>query len=188
MEREKESKKIAFEINKERSKRFINTENLFKLIEKVKKKKNFKIHPATKVFQALRIFVNKEITELINGLILASKILKKDGFLVVVTFHSIEDRIVKYFFRSLTENSSISRYLPKIEYPDKIFKNIIKKPILPSEREIKENAQSRSAKLRYIIKKNDNYEFKVDIFDRFKSLIEIENLGNKLWKNFQWYY
>ena len=59
------------------------------------------------------MFVNKEITELIKGLVFASKILKKDGFLIVVTFHSIEDRIVKYFFKSLTENKSISRYLPK---------------------------------------------------------------------------
>ena len=51
-------------------------------------------------FQALRMFVNKEITELIKGLVFASKILKKDGFLIVVTFHSIEDRIVKYFLKS----------------------------------------------------------------------------------------
>ena len=99
------------------------------------------------------MFVNKEITELIKGLVFASKILKKDGFLVVVTFHSIEDRIVKYFFKSLTENKSISRYLPKMDEPDKIFKNLIKKPIIPTKKEINENARSRSAKLRYIIKK-----------------------------------
>ena len=67
-----------------------------------------------KVFQALRIFVNKEISELIYGLINATKILKKDGILAVVTFHSLEDKIVKYFFKSLSENKSISRYEPKI--------------------------------------------------------------------------
>ena len=74
---------------------------MVEIIEKTKKKKNFKIHSATKVFQALRIFVNKEISELIYGLINATKVLKKDGVLAVVTFHSLEDRIVKYFFKSL---------------------------------------------------------------------------------------
>ena len=69
-----------------------------------------------KIFQALRIFVNQEISEeLIHGLINAAKILKKDGVLVVVTFHSLEDKIVKYFFRNLSEHKSISRYEPKIK-------------------------------------------------------------------------
>ena len=110
---EKEAKKIANQIAIERKKKEIDTESLVSLIEKTKTKKNFKTHSATKVFQALRIFVNKEISELIYGLIAASKILKKDGVLLVVTFHSLEDRIVKYFFKSLSENKSISRYLPK---------------------------------------------------------------------------
>ena len=176
---DKDAKKIAQRITKERLKTKIDTKNLVELIDSVKKK-NFKIHNSTKVFQALRMFVNKEITELIKGLVFASKILKKDGFLVVVTFHSIEDRIVKYFFKSLTENKSISRYVPKMDEPDKIFKNLIKKPIIPSKKEINENARSRSAKLRYIIKKKDAFEFDSDVFDKFKSLIEIENFGNKL--------
>jgi len=60
------------------------------------------VHSATKVFQALRILVNKEISELIFGLINATKVLKKDGLLAVVTFHSLEDKIVKYFFRITT--------------------------------------------------------------------------------------
>ena len=76
---EKEAKKIAFNIVKDRSKKKFNTKTLVELIEKVKRKKNFKIHSATKVFQALRIFVNKEISELIFGLINATKVLKKDG-------------------------------------------------------------------------------------------------------------
>ena len=71
------------------------------------------MHAATKVFQALRIFVNKEITELIYGLINATKILKKNGIIIVVSFHSLEDKIVKYFFKSLSENKSVSRYMPK---------------------------------------------------------------------------
>ena len=78
------------------------------MIEKTKRKKNFKTHSATKVFQALRIFVNKEISELIFGLIAAAKILNKDGILAVVTFHSLEDKIVKYFFKSLSEKKYFS--------------------------------------------------------------------------------
>ena len=95
------------------------------------------IHNATKVFQALRIFVNKEISELIYGLIAAVKVLKKDGVLAVVTFHSLEDKIVKSFFKDLSENKSVSRYVPKIEQPDTLFKMVQKKPIIPSEKELK---------------------------------------------------
>ncbi len=177
---EKEAKKIAFKIINERQKKEIDTKNLVDLIEKTKKLKNFKIHSATKVFQALRIFVNKEISELINGLIIATKVLEKDGILAVVTFHSLEDKIVKYFFKSLSENKSISRYMPKMEQLDILFKNISKKPIIPSAKELKENIPSRSAKLRYVIKKKDFYEFETDIFEKFNYLLEVENLGNKL--------
>ena len=147
---------------------------------KKQKEKKFKIHSATKVFQALRIFVNKEISELIYGLIAASKVLKKDGVLAVVTFHSLEDKIVKYFFKSLSENKSISRYVPKIDQPETLFKLIKKKPIIPSDKELKENIPSRSAKLRYVIKKDDFYNFETDIFKKFEYLIKIENFGNKL--------
>jgi 16S rRNA (cytosine1402-N4)-methyltransferase len=100
---EKESKFIARNIIKERSKKKIDTQTLVEIIDKTKRKKNFKVHNATKVFQALRILVNKEISELIFGLINATKVLKKDGVLAVVTFHSLEDKIVKYFFKSLSE-------------------------------------------------------------------------------------
>ena len=112
---EKDAKIIASKIAKERKVEKIDTKTLVSLIEKSKTKKNSKIHSATKVFQALRIFVNNEISELIYGLIAASKVLKKNGVLAVITFHSLEDRIVKYFFKSLSENKSISRYLPKMK-------------------------------------------------------------------------
>ena len=177
---EKEAKRIVFNIIKERKAQEISTERLVKLIEKTKRKKNFKTHSATKVFQALRIFVNKEISELINGLIAASRILKKDGILVVVTFHSLEDKIVKYFFKSLSENKSISRYVPKLDQVNTLFTMVKKKPIIPSSKELKENISSRSAKLRYIIKKDDIYDFNTDIFKKFEDLLEIENFGNKL--------
>ena len=120
-----------------------------------KEKKNKKTHSATKVFQALRIFVNKEISELIYGLINAAKVVKKDGIIAVVTFHSLEDKIVKYFFKSLSENKSVSRYMPKGDEQVNLLKLINKKPIIASEKEIKENPPSRSAKLRYVIKKEN---------------------------------
>ena len=177
---EKYAKKIASSIVKQRSINKIDTKCLVEIIEKNKKKKNFKIHSATKVFQALRIFVNKEITELIYGLIAAAKVLKKDGILAVVTFHSLEDKIVKYFFKSLSEKKSISRYVPITEESETLFRMLEKKPRTPSKTELKENLPSRSAKLRYIVKKDDFYNFKTDILKKFEHLIEIENFGNKL--------
>ena len=177
---EKYAKKIASSVVKQRKINKIDTKSLVELIEKTKKKKNFKIHSATKVFQALRIFVNKEITELIYGLIAAAKVLKKDGILAVVTFHSLEDKIVKHFFKSLSEKKSISRYIPKIEESETLFRMLEKKPRTPSKTELKENLPSRSAKLRYIVKKDDFYNFKTDILEKFEHLIEIENFGNKL--------
>ena len=177
---EKYAKKIASSVVKQRSIHKIDTQSLVEIIEKTKKKKNFKIHSATKVFQALRIFVNKEITELIYGLIAAAKVLKKDGILAVVTFHSLEDKIVKHFFKSLSEKKSISRYIPKIEESETLFRMLEKKPRTPSKTELKENLPSRSAKLRYIVKKDDFYNFKTDILEKFEHLIEIENFGNKL--------
>ena len=177
---EKESKKIARNIIKERSKQKIDTQLLVKIIEKSKSFKSYKIHSATKVFQALRIFVNKEISELINGLINGLKVLEKDGVIAVVTFHSLEDKIVKYFFKSLSENKSISRYMPSQDQPDTLLKLSQKKPIIASKKELAENFPSRSAKLRYAIKKKDFYDFETDIFDKFQSLLEIENIGNQL--------
>ena len=177
---EKEAKKIANNIVKERKTKSIDTKSLVNLIEKTKKKKNFKIHTATKVFQALRIFVNKEVSELINGLISATKMIKKDGVLAVVTFHSLEDKIVKYFFKSLSENQSISRYVPKLDQPKILFELKEKKPIVPSDKELKENLPSRSAKLRYVIKKRDFYDFKTDIKKKFHNFLEIENFSKKL--------
>jgi len=128
----------------------------------------------------LRIFVNKEISELIYGLINAVKVVKKNGIIVVVTFHSLEDKIVKYFFKSLSESKSISRYMPKGDEQVKLLKLVHKKPITPSENEISENPPSRSAKLRYAVKKEDFYEFETDILDKFNYLIEIENFSKKL--------
>ena len=177
---EKESKRVAHNIVEDRKSHEITTEELVRIIESSKRNKNYKTHSATKIFQALRIFVNKEISELIYGLINATKIVKKNGVIAVVTFHSLEDKIVKYFFKSLSENRSVSRYMPKVEEKNNIFNLINKKPIIPSKKEIDENPPSRSAKLRYVIKKDDLYEFETDILDKFSYLIKIENFSKKL--------
>ena len=177
---EKDSNRIAHNIVEDRATRDITTEELVRIIDSSKRKKNQKTHSATKVFQALRIFVNKEISELIYGLINAAKVVKKDGIIAVVTFHSLEDRIVKYFFKSLSENKSVSRYMPKGEEKVNLFKSLSKKAIVPSKKEIHENPPSRSAKLRYVIKKEDFYDFETDILEKFDHLIRIENFSKKL--------
>ena len=177
---EKDSKKIAYKVVKNRDTKKINTQDLVKIIESSKKKKNFKIHIATKVFQALRIFVNNEISELIYGLINATKILKPGGIIVVVTFNSLEDKIVKFFFKSLSEKKSVSRYMPKTEEKDNLFKLVNKKPILPSVKEIKQNFPSRSAKLRFAIKDKEISNFEKDILEKFDYLLEIEKLSRKI--------
>ena len=177
---ENDAKLISRNIVKQRLLKELNTQDLVKIIEQSKRKKNYKVHSATKTFQALRIFVNKEVSELIHGLINSVKILKKDGILAIVTFHSLEDKIVKYFFKSLSEHKSISRYKPRIEQKKISFKMPLKKPIFPSEKEVKENPPSRSAKLRYLIKQEEIFEIETDILEKFSHYLEIENLSSKL--------
>ncbi len=177
---ERDSKRIAYKIIKERKKKEIDTQKLVKIIESSKIKKNYKIHSATKVFQALRIFVNKEISELIYGLINAARVLDEGGIVVVVSFNSLEDKIIKYFFRSLSETKSVSRYMPQGKKKNNLFKLTNKKPITPSTKEIEENKPSRSAKLRFAIKAKNISNFKTDILDKFNYLIKIENYSEKL--------
>ena len=97
---EKDGKIIANKIDKYRKKNPIKSSKELALIVKEAKKKykNYKKNPATKTFQAIRMFVNKELSELISGLMSATKLLSDGGILVVVSFHSLEDRIVKNFF------------------------------------------------------------------------------------------
>ena len=127
---EKYSKKIAREIVKKRKDKIIKTEDLVKIIDNVKKYQKTKIHNSTKVFQALRILVNKEISELINGLVNSFNLIPTGSMIAVVTFHSIEDKIVKFFFKYYSEQRNFSRYFPKNEVSEKCFKLINKKPIL----------------------------------------------------------
>ena len=110
------------------------------------------------------------------------KILKKNGLIVFVSFHSLEDKIIKTFFKLLSENNKISRYLPDNISRPNILKLVKKKPIIPSDKEIKINKPSRSAKLRYAIKINDIKNFETEVYKKFQFLIDIEKLSDKLWK------
>ena len=175
---EKEAKIIAKNIVKARSdKKITKVNELVKIIEKSKKIKfPSKINPSTKTFQALRIFVNKEITELINGMVNATKYLKPGGKIVIVTFHSIEDKIVKFFFKNFSKNkSNPSRYLPE-ENSDSLalFENYINKIIKPSKEEIRNNNPSRSAKLRFAVRSKNNFFYPKIFFQKFNKYLRIE--------------
>ena len=173
------SKSIANKICYLRKEKKILTEDLVKIINFVKKNNKKKIHNATKIFQALRIFVNQEISELINGLINSFNITPVGGIIVVVTFHSIEDKIVKFFFKNFSEEVKSSRYLPKVDSSNQLFKLLKKKPTLPKDAEINHNPRSRSAKLRYGIKISNKGDFS-ELLKKFDYLLKIENLSNKL--------
>ena len=114
------------------------------------------IDPATRTFQALRIFVNGELEELQRALHAAETLLKKDGRLVVVTFHSLEDRIVKQFMREVSSSgASPSRHaptLPDATAPSPTFRLVTHKALTASDREIATNPRARSAKLRAAIR------------------------------------
>ena len=172
---EKYAKPISKKIAQVRENEEIDTKNLVKIIESIKKI-NARKNNSTKVFQALRIFVNREISELISGLINAYNILPIGGLIVVVTFHSIEDKIVKFFFKEYSKIANSSRYLPKNFSTKKYFNLTNKKPIIPSSNEIKINPPSRSAKLRFAYKSKDGCDFKKFV-NNFNYLRDIENLN-----------
>ena len=147
------SRPIAKMIVSEREKKEINT--TLELVEVIKKSVPYKYfvtkHPERQIFQAIRIEVNNELNILENTLRDAVSMLKPGGRICVITFHSLEDRIVKNVFKSLSEVNPLVKGLPVI--PDEykpVIKLINKKPILPSELELEENSRSRSAKLRII--------------------------------------
>ncbi len=176
---EKDASRIAKNIIKTRlGKKITKVDQLVEIIKK-SKKKNYtsKINPSTKTFQALRIFVNKEITELVRGIINATKILKPGGKILIVSFHSIEDKIVKYFFSNFSSNrSKPSRYLPEnkdthISLFDK-YKNEIFKP---SHLEIIKNPPSRSAKLRYATRSKNKFIYPTELLNKFKKYLDLEN-------------
>jgi 16S rRNA (cytosine1402-N4)-methyltransferase len=147
---ENQAPRIAHAIDKHRAEKpFETTRDLAGLIELVTPRKmKDKIHPATRVFQALRIFVNDELGELAQALFAAERALKPGGRLVVVTFHSLEDRIVKKFFSDRGGKASGSRHLPIAHERAATFEPVGKSMVSAGEEEAQANPRARSAKLR----------------------------------------
>ena len=124
------------------------TLGLAAVIEKVVWPRPGTIHPATRTFQALRIFVNEELDELADALAAAESVLKPGGRLVVVSFHSLEDRIVKTFLVERGRQAGSSRHLPEVARPAPTFRLLTGRPVTPDDAEIAANPRARSAKLR----------------------------------------
>jgi 16S rRNA (cytosine1402-N4)-methyltransferase len=124
------------------------TQALADIVGKVVRSKPNEIHPATRTFQGLRIFVNAELDELHLALAAAERVLKPGGRLVVVSFHSLEDRIVKDFFNARGKIGGGSRHLPEVAQAAPSFQILTKRPVTPGEAEVSSNPRARSAKLR----------------------------------------
>ena len=176
---EKQAGRIARAIEKRRADEpFRTTRDLAGLIEIVTPRKmTDKIHPATRVFQALRVFVNDELGELARALFAAERALKPGGRLVVVTFHSLEDRIVKKFFADRSGRASGSRHMPMVAERAATFEPIGKPMVGASEEEAARNPRARSAKLRAGLRTHTAAE-KADlsIFD-LPDLASLEKFG-----------
>jgi 16S rRNA (cytosine1402-N4)-methyltransferase len=149
---ERASRRIAKAVVLAREEAEISTTaRLSEIVERASGGKRSKIHPATRVFQALRIFVNDELGELARALRAAERLLRPLGRLVVVTFHSLEDRMVKAFLRDRSgrAGSGGSRHAPELEAgPAPSFKLIARKALVASDAECAANPRARSAKLR----------------------------------------
>jgi len=176
---EKNSKLISKKIVLERQEKNLDTQDLVNIVKRIKKRHYTKTNPATKVFQALRIFVNKEISELSKSLEASASIVSQNGIVLTVSFHSLEDKICKFFFNYLSKQDRVSRYLPEKKTTKKSFSLITKKPITPSSQELKLNPPSRSAKLR-AIKKIGLYENNMNVFEKYANLLKIENFSKKI--------
>lgn len=150
---EKKSRQIAQKIIEMRQLHPIETTTqLADIVHSVLKKKIGLLDSATRTFQAIRIAVNNELNELKNALQAAARILKPEGHLVVVDFHSLEDRIVKTFFKeNSNKKTHVSRYGASAPTSDKLF-SYVSKVILPSASELSSNPRARSAKMRFAIK------------------------------------
>ncbi|GAC1338359.1 MAG: 16S rRNA (cytosine(1402)-N(4))-methyltransferase RsmH [Beijerinckiaceae bacterium] len=152
---ERESRRIARAIVMDRaSAPFTTTKALADLVARIVPHKPTDMHPATRTFQALRIAVNDELGELVRALEQAERLLRPEGRLVLVTFHSLEDRIVKQFFASRSgRGRTASRLLPgETPPPPPAFVVPGRQPILPDAAEIAANPRARSAKLRFGIR------------------------------------
>jgi len=126
----------------------MTTRTLADIVARVLRSKPGEIHPATRTFQALRIFVNQELEELHLALAAAERVLKPGGRLAVVSFHSLEDRMVKNFLTERAKTVGGSRHQPEVAQVPPSFVVLAKRPVTPDEDEIKANPRARSAKLR----------------------------------------
>jgi 16S rRNA (cytosine1402-N4)-methyltransferase len=126
----------------------VTTRALADIVSRVVRSKPNEIHPGTRTFQGLRIFINEELDELHTALVAAERMLKPGGRLVVVSFHSLEDRIVKNFIAQRGKRAGGSRHLPDIEQAAPSFEILTKRPVTPGQEEIAANPRARSAKLR----------------------------------------
>jgi 16S rRNA (cytosine1402-N4)-methyltransferase len=153
---EEKSRRMARAIVRERQEHPLErTRQLAALIEKLSPRAGRKTHPATKIFQALRIAVNDEIGSLQRGLEAAVKILKPDGRLAVISFHSVEDRVVKEFGRRLSRDyeSPGTVDVPELRRPrPALLRWVWRKALRPGAAELKENPRSRSAQCRVLEK------------------------------------
>ena len=146
---ERQSRAIARAIVKARTEAPITrTAQLAEIVSRVVWAKPGEMHPATRTFQALRIAVNAELDELATALTAAERALKPGGRLVIVTFHSLEDRIVKTFLAHRSKAPSASRHMPQAEGPAPSFKLLAKGMVEPDPEEVARNPRARSAKLR----------------------------------------
>ncbi len=144
---ERQSRRIARAIARERP--LSTTAELAALIERcLPRPKPGQSHPATRSFQALRIAVNDEYGELAAGLMAAERALRPGGLLAVVSFHSVEDRIVKRFIQARSTTGGGSRHAPERQGPAPGFESVTRKAVGPSAREVAANPRARSAKLR----------------------------------------
>jgi 16S rRNA (cytosine1402-N4)-methyltransferase len=152
---ERESRRIARAIVHDRvTTPFTTTRQLAELIARIIPTKPNEIHPATRTFQALRIAVNDELGELAKALVAAEMALKPGGRLAIVSFHSLEDRIVKQFLADRsTKGRAPSRLLPgEIAPPPATFENVSRHPVTAGEDELARNPRARSAKLRSAVR------------------------------------
>ena len=151
------------------------TSALADIVQRVVRVRPGTIHPATRTFQALRIFVNEELAELAAVLPAAERVLKPGGRLVVIAFHSLEDRVVKTFLAGRGRRSGASRHQPEAVQPAPTFRVLTSRPVTPDEAEIAANPRARSAKLRAAERTGapsmDNSA--IDLLPRLPSLAEV---------------